>query len=96
MLKHDGATLTFVGATGDQHYDVANRFLEGSTNQILNNQDALAKQSRTGDATTRNTLMDKNLSALNDQFSTLGDVFDGMNQKMDEKMATITKVILLI
>ena len=90
MLKHDGAKLTFVGATGDQHYDVANRFLDGSTKQINNNVNDLAAASGS-DSATRSKLMDDNLSALHDQFSTLDDVFAGMNQKLDEK-----KLVLLI
>ena len=83
MLKHDGAKLTFIGATGDQHYDTANRFLDGSTKQIMDNQKALASGTNLQGAA-HDKLMDDNLSALHDQFSTLGDVFDGMNQKMDE------------
>ena len=78
-LEHDGANLSFVGATGKQELGVTNKFLDGSTAQL----DA-AKRQAGGDLQSQTNLFHANA----DQFHTLDDQFKAVNHSIGDAFSS--------
>ena len=78
-LEHDGANLSFVGATGKQQQTVTGKFLDGSTAQL----DA-AKAQAGGDIQSQTNLFHANA----DQFHTLDDQFKAVNHSISDAFSS--------